>query len=249
MRDGERLLNVPTAAESAPKTGVAADRVVRILVIEDHPIVVEGIKSLISADPSLQVIAAVPNVQRAIEALEACPAPDIALVDIALRDDDGTRQSGFDVIQWITDHPECRTRVIVLTMYDEPVYVLNALRRNVDAFVVKATDLEGLVKAIKTVHAGGRYVSPSLATVVADILQARERGTPVDPYSDLLTARERELVQLVGQGVGIKEIAERMRITLRTAWEHRANAKQKLGLKTTEEFAQWAGRRMGTPIR
>jgi DNA-binding NarL/FixJ family response regulator len=169
-------------------------------------------------------------------------------VDIALRDDDGARQSGFDVIQWIADHPECKTRVIVLTMYDEPAYVLNALRRQVDGFVVKSTDLEGLVKAIKTVYAGGRYVSPSLATVVADILQARERGTPVDPYSDLLTARERELVKLVGQGVGIKEIAERMGITLRTAWEHRANAKQKLGLKTTEEFAQWAARRMGTPI-
>jgi DNA-binding NarL/FixJ family response regulator len=126
--------------------------------------------------------------------------------------------------------------------------VLNALHRQVDGFVVKSTDLEGLVKAIKTVHAGGRYVSPSLATVVADLLQARERGTPVDPYSDLLTGRERELVQLVGQGVSIKEIAERMGITLRTAWEHRANAKEKLGLKTTEEFAQWAARRMGTPI-
>src|SRR5215469_4613617 len=173
MQQGERILNVPTAAESAPKTGATNQRAVRILVVEDHPIVVQGIKSLIAADPWLEVIAAVPNVQRAIEVLEASPAPDIALVDIALRDDDGARQSGFDVIQWIINHPECRTRVIVLTMYDEPAYVLNALRRQVDAFVVKATDLEGLVKAIKTVHAGGRYISPSLATVVADILQAR----------------------------------------------------------------------------
>jgi DNA-binding NarL/FixJ family response regulator len=235
-------------ADSVRNAAASANRGVRILVIEDHPIVVQGIRSLISADPSLEVVAAVPSVQRAIEALHASPPPDIALVDIALRDDDGRRQSGFDVVQWITDHPECKTRVIVLTMYDEPVYVLNALRRQVDAFVVKATDLEGIVRAIKTVHAGGRYVSPSLATVVADLLQARERGTPVDPYSDLLTTRERELVQLVGQGVGIKEIAERMGITLRTAWEHRANAKQKLGHKTTEEFAQWAARRMGTPI-
>ena len=239
---------MPNATESTEKTGVSASRVVRILVVEDHPIVVEGIKSLISADPSLEVVAAVPNVQRAIEALQVSPPPDMALVDIALRDDDGARQSGFDVIQWITEHPDCHTRIVVLTMYDEPVYVLNALRRQVGAFVVKATDLEGLVKAIKTVHAGGRYMSPSLATAVADILQARERGTPVDPYSDLLTARERELAQMVGQGVSIREVAERMRISLRTAWEHRANAKQKLGLKTTEEFAQWAARRMGTPI-
>ena len=236
------------ATEPTRRPNAATNRVVRILVIDDHPIVVQGIKSLISAEASLEIVAAVPNVQRAIDVLQTSPAPDIALVDIALRDDDGARQSGFDVIQWIADHPECKTRVIVLTMYDEPVYVLNALRRQVDGFVVKSTDLEGLVKAIKTVHAGGRYVSPSLATVVADLLQARERGTPVDPYSDLLTGRERELVQLVGQGVGIKEIAERMGITLRTAWEHRANAKEKLGLKTTEEFAQWAARRMGTPI-
>jgi DNA-binding NarL/FixJ family response regulator len=241
-------MNVPNATESTQNTGASARRAVRILVIEDHPIVVEGIKSLISADPSLEVVAAVPNVQRAIAALQATPPPDIAIVDIALRDDDGTRQSGFDVIQWIADHPGCRTRVIVLTMYDEPVYVLNALRRQVSGFVVKATDLEGLVKAIKAVDAGGRYVSPSLATVVADLLQARERGVPVDPYSDLLTARERELVRLVGQGLGMPEIAKRMGISLRTAWEHRANAKRKLGLKSTHEFAQWAARRVGTPM-
>lgn len=242
-------MNAPNATQPARNASTTAGRVVRILVIEDHPIVIEGIKSLIAADPSLEVVAAVPNVQRAIAALQVTPPPDIAIVDIALRDDDGTRQSGFDVIQWITDNPECHTRVVVLTMYDEPVYVLNALRRQVHAFVVKATDLEGLVKAIKAVDAGGRYVSPSLATVVAAMLQARERGAPVDPYTDLLTARERELVQLVGRGISIREIAELMGISLRTAWEHRANAKQKLGLKTTEEFAQWAARRAGTPIR
>jgi DNA-binding NarL/FixJ family response regulator len=243
------VANVSSTSHATQGAAASTNHVVRILVIEDHPIVVQGIKSLIAVDPTLEVIAAVPNVQRAIAVLQATPPPDIAIVDVALRDDDGTRQSGFDVIQWITDHPECRTRVVVLTMYDEPVYVLNALRRQVSAFVVKATDLDGLVKAIKTVDAGERYISPSLATVVADLLQARERGTPVDPYTDLLTTRERELVQMVGQGVSIKEIAERMGISLRTAWEHRANAKQKLGLKTTEEFAQWAARRMGTPIR
>jgi DNA-binding NarL/FixJ family response regulator len=164
---------------------------VRILIVEDHPIVVEGIRALVATEPGLEIVGAVPSVQGAIAALQATPPPDIAIVDLALRDDDGARQSGFDVIQWITEHPHCHTRVVVLTMYDEPVYVLNVLRRQVNAFVVKATDLQGLVKAIKTVDAGGRYISPSLATVVADLLQTRERGGSVDPYTDLLTPRER----------------------------------------------------------
>ena len=221
---------------------------VRILIVEDHPIVVAGVRALIAEQPGVEVVADARDVPQAIAALsELSPPPDIAIVDIALASSDGTRGSGLDVVQWIADH-RLPTRVLILSMYDEPAYVLTALRLQVAGYVSKGTDLHGIVTAIQTVQEGRQYLSPSLASVVAAGYQAQARGASLDPYEEVLSTRERELVQLVGRGISLKEAAEQMGIAHRTAGQYRASAMRKIGLTTYEEFAQWAAERLKAPF-
>jgi len=216
----------------------------RILIVEDHPIVVSGVRHLIAEEPGCEVIADVPDVAQAISALSQVPPPDIAIVDIALRShEDQTRESGMDILKWIVEH-HLSTRVIVLSMYDEPAYVLTALAHQVAGYVTKGTDLLGVVKAIRSVREGRQYVSESLVPIVTAAYQARARGASLDPYEEVLTQRERELVQLIGHGVGLRDAAKRMHIAPRSAHQHRANVMKKAGITTYEEFAQWAAKRI-----
>jgi len=217
---------------------------VRILIVEDHPIVVAGVRHLLAEEPGCEVIADVPDVPQAIAALSQTPPPDIALIDLALRSQQSqTRESGMDIIKWIAEH-HLPTRVIVLSMYDEPAYVLAALAQQVAGYVTKGTDLVGVVKAIRSVREGRQYVSESLVPLVTAAYQARARGASLDPYEEVLTPREQELVDLIAQGIGIRDAAKRMQIAPRSAHQHRANVMKKAGITTYEEFAQWAAKRI-----
>jgi DNA-binding NarL/FixJ family response regulator len=216
---------------------------VRVLVVEDHPIVVSGIRHLLAGEPGCEVVADVPDVAGAMELLGGTPAPDIAIVDIALRSPaTGARESGLDVVKWIVEQG-LPTRVIVLSMYDEPAYVLAALNHQVAGYVTKGTDLAGVVKAVRSVREGRQYLSESLVPIVTAAYQARARGVSLDPY-DLLSPRERELVSLIGQGIGIRDAAKRMRIVPRSAHQYRASIMRKTGISTYEQFAQWTAKRV-----
>jgi two-component system response regulator NreC len=202
---------------------------IRIVVVDDHAVVRSGLRMLLDAEKDLEVVAEAGDARAALfAALEH--KPDVVLVDIVM-----PGESGIDATRKILrDLPE--TKVLVLSMQDDPSYVREAFGAGASGYVLKeAADAE-LVAAVREVSNGGRYVHPTLgARLVA--AEAEERAkAEADPLSE----REREVLRLLALGHTNQEIAKMLYISVRTAETHRAHIMQKLRLSTRAELVRYA---------
>lgn len=204
----------------------------RILIVDDHTIVRQGIAQLVNREPDLDVCTEAGDAESALAVLKDTKV-DLAIVDISLP---GT--SGIELVKQIREaHPELP--VLVMSMHDESLYSDRAFRAGAKGYVMKQEATEKLLAAIRKILNGGVYVSDRMQTVMVQ----RFLNSGVDEtvsFIDNLTDREFEILRMIGQGLTVAEIAEKLGRSAKTVEAHRANLREKLGLKRAAELARFA---------
>lgn len=206
-----------------------------LLLADDHQIVRQGLRALLSAENDLQLVGEAADAPETIRQA-AEQQPDVLVLDLMLRRGQGL--NGFQVARQVRACSP-RTRIVILSMHASEAYVLEAVRAGASAYVVKERGAEDLVRAIRAVAAGKRYFSPPFSEDRLDEYAQKAAGTPPDPYSTL-TPREREVLQLTVQGNSSVEIADRLYISSRTVESHRANLMHKLNVRNQKELIRYA---------
>jgi DNA-binding NarL/FixJ family response regulator len=204
----------------------------RILLADDHQVIIDGLKALLSGEPDMEVVA------QATDGLAVVPkvlevAPEVLVVDVQM-----PGLNGLEVTRQVRDRAP-QTKVIVLSMHANDAYVVEALRNGASGYVLKQAEARALVDAIRTVMSGQRYLSPPLSEEKLERWQRDAKAAPLDPY-DTLSTREREVLQLAAEGLTSAEIGDRLSIGKRTVETHRANLQRKLGVKTQAELVRFA---------
>jgi DNA-binding NarL/FixJ family response regulator len=206
-----------------------------ILLAEDHHIVRQGLKSMLSAEKGFKLLGEAGDGLKAME-LVAKHTPDVLVLDLMI-----PRLHGLEVVRRVRkEHPS--TRILVLSMNSEDPYVVEALRSGATGYVLKDCATSNLPEAIRSVAAGKRYLSPALAERAIDALFQDRGEAGLDPY-DTLTERERVVLQMAAEGMGNPEVAEKLFISPRTAESHRANLMRKLGLRSQTDLVRYAIRK------
>ena len=208
-----------------------APRKSRILIIDDHPIVRERLGELINQEPDLIVCGEADDGRSAMEAIEKT-LPDLALVDISLKD-----TYGIELVKDIKNqHPKLLT--LVLSMHEESLYAERALRAGARGYITKQEASRKVIGAIRQVLGGGIYASEKMAGILLGRVagQPKGDGSPTDRLSD----REMEIFQLLGSGLAVREIAKRLHISVKTVEAHRTHIKEKLDIKTSPELLRYA---------
>ncbi|MGB3541526.1 response regulator [Rubrivirga sp.] len=212
----------------------------KILVVDDHPIVRQGLDRLLESEPDLTVAWEASTADEALQVLDNHEV-DFVLLDIGLK-----QGSGLDLIGQIRSRKE-DLPILVLSMHQERFYAERVLRGGAQGYVMKQGDPAEIVPAIRRVLSGDLYLSPSLADeLVRRAVDGRDEARPaVEQLSD----RETEVVRLIGSGLSTREIAEELNLSVKTIESYRANVKRKLGLRSGSELARfaydWTSRSMG----
>jgi DNA-binding NarL/FixJ family response regulator len=208
------------------------ERKSRILVVDDHPLLREGVMQLINRQRDLNACAEAESLEAAQAALEKDP-PDLILLDLRL--------GGGDVLEFIKSSRARfpKARILILSQHDEPLYAERTLRAGASGYVIKEEAPGEVLTAIRTVLTGENYISRKIAAVV---LQRMVQGGPADGPARLedLTDREFTIYQLVGSGLTSREIAEELKLSVKTVETHRENIKHKRGLRNATELVQEA---------
>ena len=206
----------------------------RILIVDDHPMMRNGLAQLINNEPDLKVCAEADTAGQAID-LVAKQKFDLALLDISLPD-----KNGLELIKDF--HSLCpEMPVLIVSMHDEMIYAERVLRAGGRGYIMKQAGGQKFLAAIRQVLAGQIFVSDSMSARILEIFSGRQpenSGSPVRTLSD----REFEVFQLIGQGVGTRAIAEQLHLSVKTVEVHRANIKEKLDLKTATDLVRYAVR-------
>ena len=204
-----------------------------VVLADDHPVVREGMRALLQGEPDIDVTGEASDGVEAMRAVERL-RPHVLVVDIMM-----PGLNGLDVAREVTRSG--KTRVVVLSLHDGAAYVDRALRSGVSGYVRKDATHDELVRAVREVARGGRYLSPVLGGAEA-AEGARREPAASDPH-ELLTTRERAVLQLTAEGRTAAEIGARLFISPRTVETHRTNLAQKLGLRTLSDIIRYAIRR------
>jgi len=208
---------------------------IRLLLVEDHVVVREGVKALLEEEGDFAVVGQTGDGCEALTLSERL-RPDVVVLDLML-----LGLGGLEVVRELNRRlPE--THVVILSMYSNEGYVLEALRGGADAYVLKQSEAAELVRAIREAAAGRRYLGAPLSERAVEAYARRAEGAPPDPYATL-TSREREVLKLVAEGYTSPRIAELLFISPRTVESHRASMMSKLGLRTQVEVVRYALRR------
>ena len=202
---------------------------VRVLIVDDHAVVRAGLKLLLDAEDDIEAVGEAGNAKDAVFRMRSLK-PDVVLMDVVM-----PGESGLEATAKIL-HESPETKVLVLSMQDDPRYVREAFAVGASGYVLKeAADTE-LVAAIREVANGGRYVHPTLGARLVTADAEERRRAEEDPLSD----REREVLRLLALGHTNQEIAQMLYISVRTAETHRAHIMQKLRLQTRAELVRYA---------
>ncbi|MEA2653688.1 MAG: two-component system, NarL family, nitrate/nitrite response regulator NarL [Chloroflexota bacterium] len=218
-------LGAESAAAAPDRAPTPLDRAVRVGLIEDHNLVREGLRLVLTAN-GFDVVGESPSVEGAFDLLEQ-KRPDVILLDLSLVDGDGVAL----LRELHTRSPQ--TRVVVVTMHRDPETVRQALVAGADGYVVKGAHTSELVEAIRAVMRGERYLHSSItSSVVDDSIRWMQSG--------VLTAREREILGLLASGMGVIDVARRLGISPHTVRRHVANLSEKIGARGTAALVKYA---------
>ena len=205
------------------------------MLADDHQIVRQGLKALLDAEPDFSVVGEAGDGLQAIRHVEVM-SPRVLVLDLMM-----PGLNGLDVTPQIRKcSPD--TQIVVLSMYSNEAYVLEALSSGASAYVLKDSSSGDLVHAVREAAAGRRYLSPPLSDRAIEVYQQKAKATTLDRY-ETLTAREKEVLYLAAEGHTSVEIASRLGISGRTAETHRSNLMHKLDLHTQAELIRFAIRR------
>ena len=208
----------------------------RILLADDHTIMRNGLRLLLERQSDFVVVAEAENGREAVE-LTARENPDIVIMDIGM-----PVLNGIEAAKRISaDQP--RTSIVILSMHSDESYILRALKSGARGYLLKDSAEADLIGAVRAVAAGKAFFSPAVSKVLADdyIRQIQQKG--VEDSYELLTTRERELLQLVAEGRSTKEIASQLNLSPHTVDTHRGNIMHKLNVHSVPELILYAVRR------
>ena len=207
---------------------------IRVMIVDDHAILRAGLKMLVNAQADMEVVSEAPDGEKAIQEVRETK-PDVTLLDLTM-----PRVGGMKALQEIAR--SCReTRVLVLTMHDDPAYLRSALAAGASGYLLKrAVDAE-LLAAIRAVHRGGIFVDPRLAGVlVQDVLAKKRKKTgPTQPVN-ILSDRELQVLRLVARGYTSAQIAKQIAVGVKTVETYRSRFAEKLGLRTRSDVIRFA---------
>jgi DNA-binding NarL/FixJ family response regulator len=216
---------MPLAAPAAAKK--------RVFVVDDHPIVRERLAELIAQEPDLQVCGEAEDASSALRAMQAQP-PDIAVVDITLKD-----TYGIELIKDLKERVP-GVPVLVLSMHDESLYGERAIRAGAKGYLNKQEATKKVIPAIRAILAGQMFVSEKMTATILQRMSGGQKMEGGGQPTDVLTDRELEVFQLLGQGLGVKQIAENLFVSTKTVEAHREHIKQKMGFKSSSELLRYA---------
>lgn len=211
-----------------------------IVLADDHGIVRQGLRVLLEAEPDLVVVGEAADGLEAVRLVERLQ-PAVLVADVMM-----PGLSGLEVTREV-GRRFSHTRVVILSMYANEAYVLEALKNGAAGYVLKDAGAADLVRAIREAAAGGRYLSPPLSERAIEAYVERAQAAPPDPY-DTLTTREREVLQLTTEGLSSTLVAERLSISPRTVETHRANLMRKLNLRRQADLVRYAFEKGIVPV-
>lgn len=207
---------------------------IRVMLVDDHGIVREGVRAILSLSSDIQVVGEAADGREALEQVRSC-LPDVVIMDITMPGMDG-----LEATRRLTrDFPG--VRVLVLSQHDNDRYILPILQAGASGYVLKRSIGADLVAAIRTVHSGESYLPPRVAQTVLQYFRMQPSESQQDEIS-LLTEREREVLKLVVEGHTSQEIADLLCVSKRTVMCHRANIASKLGIHNRTELIRYAMR-------
>jgi DNA-binding NarL/FixJ family response regulator len=204
----------------------------RILLVDDHPIVRQGLAEMIESQKDLMVCGTAEDLPRTLQQIDALK-PDLVVLDISLKG-----ANGIELLKHIKVH-DPKLRVLMLSMHDETLYAVRALRAGAAGYIMKHEATGKVLTAINQVLRGEIYLSETMEKKMMQQLvggRGDRTGSPLEDLSD----RELEVFNLIGQGQGTRQIAEQLHLSIKTIESHRAHIKEKLNLKTATELVQHA---------
>jgi two-component system, NarL family, response regulator NreC len=209
---------------------------IRILLADDHTVMRAGLRLLLERQPDLVVVGEAEDGRQAV-ALADSHAPDVAVMDIGMPNLNGIEAAR----QIAAKHPQ--TSVVILSMHSDESYVMRALKAGARAYLMKDSAEADLIRAIRSVREGKSFFSPSVSKMLLEdyVRQLQQRGEE-DSY-ELLTTREREILQLLAEGKSNKDVANLLNVSIYTVETHRAHILQKLGLHTVPDLILYAVRK------
>ncbi len=208
----------------------------RILLADDHGIVRQGLRAVLARETSLEVIGESSDGREAVRLAEALQ-PNVVIMDISM-----PQLNGIEAAKQIVKASP-RTHIIILSMHSDETYLIRALQAGVKGYLLKESAEEDLIRAVRMVAQGKTFFSPAVTNaLLADYMRDMQQRNLRDSY-DLLTEREREVLQLLAEGKSNKEAATVLDVSTNTVETHRTNLMQKLGLHNTAEIVLYAVRK------
>jgi DNA-binding NarL/FixJ family response regulator len=204
----------------------------RIFVVDDHPVVRQGLTLLINREPDLTVCGDAEEAHSALERI-ATLKPDLMVVDISLDGPDG-----LDLLKTVRTRDQ-QLPILILSMHDELLYAERALHAGANGYIMKQEAAEQVLVAIRRLLNGDIFVSDRMASAMLRRVVGRAPAEPQSPIANL-TDRELEVFRLIGQGHGTRQIAEQLHISVKTVESYQAHIKDKLSLKNSRELVQRA---------
>jgi two-component system response regulator NreC len=207
------------------------ERKIRILLVDDHAVVRQGFKLILSQQSGMEVVGEAGLGKEAVRlAFEL--QPDVVIMDISMPEINGVEATR----RIIENYPECQ--ILILSMHKDPVYVREALRAGARGYLLKDSIDEDFLKAVRAVATGEGFLSPAVSRTVLEDYQQQAQ----DPL-ELLTTREREVLQMLAEGKVAKEIASELDVSIYTVDAHRGRIMKKLGLRSSTELVRFAMRK------
>jgi DNA-binding NarL/FixJ family response regulator len=220
---------ITSTAQGAPVDSKPTRR--RVLIVDDHPIVRQGLKRMIETEPDMEVCGEAATEAQARRAIREL-APDIVIVDLALQEGDG-----LELVRDVhAHHPD--VPMLVLSMHDETIYAERLLAEGASGYIMKQAAADQLLNALRAVLRGERYLSEQLAQTLG-VRDGGAEGDAVDPVRRL-SNRELQVLNLVGRGVSSRDIAAELGLSVKTVESHRQSIKRKLNLATNSQLLQYA---------
>ncbi len=202
---------------------------IRVLIVDDHAIVREGLKRILADDSTVETIAEASDGQEAAR-LVRLHKPDVVLLDISM-----PGRSGIDALADIQS-ASAGTRILILSMHPEDQYAIRCLRDGADGYLTKESAPELLLEAIRKIHSGGKYVSPMLAEKLVSNLSSEDRSAPHEALSD----RELQVLIMIGAGDTVSRIADKLCVSVKTVSTYRARILEKMNMENNAQLMRYA---------
>jgi len=205
---------------------------IRVVLADDHPVVLAGIRTLLNADPEVKLVGEATDGGEALPMIRAV-APDVAVVDVSM-----PGLNGLELTERVTG--ECPgTRVLVLTVHEDAAYVQPLMRAGARGYLLKRSAADDLLRAVRAVASGGVYLDPSIAGHALAETPGSDGRSGTSEGREPLSPREAETLRLIAQGFSNKEIARRIDVSVKSVETYKARAAEKLGLRTRAEIIRY----------